>query len=230
MGVNDEYEDYEGEGLKDILTGAVSRVKGFFQGVRLDFPPKERAILQNIGNAHIVQITLCRSPIHSMIDKVMNVLSLGKWDFLKNQNNYDKMFHLYMVIKLNNQRMVRIEKNEVIKISLDFSIESDAQFQDISLQGKNITLNELLGNAIQMFGKKRIFIYSPWNENCQRFLLDVLEANQLLTPQAQQFIHQDIEKLVKKLPWYTKLIGQKVTDTAHALDIAIHGQGFNNKI
>lgn len=216
----------EGEGFKEVITGAVDRVTGFFKGQRLDFPPNERALLKLYGNETIIEMTLFRAPIHSMIDKVLNVISIGAWDVLKSENNFDKMFHLYMVLKLSNNRMIRLEKNHVVNISASFKVESDAEYQIVPLQGRRILLNELLNNAIVAVGKKQFFIYSPWSTNCQRFLLDVLQSNNLLTQQAQTFIYQDITNIVKNLPWYTKLIGQTTTDLAHKADIILHGQGL----
>jgi len=224
--MNQLQENYEGDGLKDLVNGVADRLKGFYHGVRLDFPPKERGLLKLYGDFQIVQITLCRAPIHHMLDKVLNVLSFGQWENLKNENNFDRMFHLYMVLKLSNNHMVRIEKNDVVNITNSFKIESDAEFQDISLHGQQITLNQLLQNTIKTVGPKQVFIYSPWSTNCQRFLLDVLQSNGLLTEPAKHFIYQDITQLVEKMPWYTKMIGQKVTDLAHATDVLIHGQGF----
>lgn len=219
-------EDFEGDGLRNIVNGAIDRVQGFFKGVRLDFPPKERELLRVYGSTDIVQMTLCRAPIHSMLDKTLNVLSFGQWESLKSQHNFDKLFHLYMVLRLSNNRMIRLEKNEVIKIANSFKIESDAEFLDVPLHNQKITLQELLENTIRAVGKKQVFIYSPWSNNCQRFLMDILQSNNLLTDKERQFIYQDITELVKKLPWVTKYIGQKTTDLAHTADILIHGQGF----
>ncbi len=220
-------ENFEGDGLRDMVNGAIDRLKGFYKGVRLDFPPKERALLKLYGNAEVVQITLCRAPIHRMLDKVLNVLSFGQWENLKNQHSFDRMYHLYMVVKLNNGHMIRLEKNDVVNISNSFKIEPDAEFEDISLQGKKLTLNELLQNTINTVGQKQVFLYSPWKENCQRFILDILQSNGLNTEKAQHFIYQDITELVKELPWYTKMIGQKTTDLAHTADILIHGQALH---
>ena len=225
--MNYHSDDIEGDGIRDIYNGFIDRLQGFYKGVRLDFPPKERALLKLYGNAQIIQITICRAPIHRMLDKVLNVLSIGQWDNLKNQNNFDKMYHLYMIIKLNNHHMIRIEKNDVVNITNNFKIESDAEFDEVNLNGQQITLNELLQNTINKVGAKQVFIYSPWSTNCQRFVLDVLQSNGLLTEQSQHFIHQDLTELVKKLPWYTKMIGQKTTDLAHVADVLIHGRALN---
>jgi hypothetical protein len=216
----------EGGSISDLYNGVVDRVKGFFKGVRLDFPPKERALLKMYGHYNIVQMTLCRAPIASALNKVLDVISLGKWSELKTQYNYDSLFHLYMIIKLSNNSIIRLEKNQVINISNNFQIEKDAEFLDVPLHGKKITLQELLDFTIRNVGLKQVFVYSAFSTNCQRFLIDVLSSNGLLTEKEQHFILQDLSELSKKLPWYTKAISQHTTDLSHRLDILTNGQGF----
>lgn len=229
--MNQYYENEEGDGLRDIVNGVVDRLKGFNKGVRLDFPPKERGFLKSFGNYNINRITVYRSPIYPMIDKALNVISFGEWDKLKQQYSYDKMFHLYMIVQLDNPQktLLRIEKHEVVTISNRLNT-GDEERISIDLHGRKITLNELLNNTIVKVGRQRFFVYSPWNENCQRFLLDILESNGLLTEQDKTFIYQDISELIQKLPSVTKAIGQKITDTAHAANILIHGQGIFSPI
>ena len=219
-------ENYEGDGLRDMYNGVVSRLKGYYHGVRLDFPPTARGLIKIYGNLELVQILICRVPVYDFIDKTLNFLSFGQWDSLKSKYNFDKMFHLFMLVKLSNGHMLRIEKNEVIEISNTFKIDKDTTMVDVSLEGKHITLNELLQNTINTVGKQQVFIYSPWSNNCQRFILDILQSNGLLTEKDKQFIYQDITELVKELPWYTKAIGQKVTDTAHQFNILAQGEGL----
>ncbi|MBS1735274.1 MAG: hypothetical protein JSS98_01560 [Bacteroidetes bacterium] len=216
-----------GSMFSDFLTGTFDRLKGYYKGFRLDFPPKERAFLKLYGQYEITQITICRSPIHQALDSVLNILSLGKWDDLKTQYNFDKMFHLFLVIRLSNQHAVRLEKNEVVRIANTFKLDNDTEFDEIHLHGKKITLDELLRNTINAVGSKQFFIYSPWNENCQRFILDILHSNGLLDEQSKQFIYQDLTELIQELPAVTKVIGQKVTDTAHALNLLVHGSSLN---
>ena len=222
--------DLQGEGLADVLQGAISRLRGFSKGVRLDLPPTERALMKIYGDQTIIAITVFRAPIHSMLDKVLNVISFNKWSEVKQDNNFDKMFHLYMVLKLSNNHMIRIEKNHVVNISNSFKTESDAEYYDINLNGEKLTVTQLLNNTIDKVGKEQVFKYSPWSNNCQKFCLDILESNGLLTDQSKAFIYQDIAELVKELPSYTKFIGQTTTDIAHRFDIALHGEGLKNKM
>ena len=53
-----------------------------------------------------------------MINKALNLLSLGKWKKLRNEFYTDKLFHIFLVIKLDNGEILSFEKNDVV--NLDF--------------------------------------------------------------------------------------------------------------
>lgn len=216
----------EGGSIGDFLTGTFDRIKGYYHGFRLDFPPRERALLKLYGQYEITQITICRSPINKYIEKVLDIISFGQWNHYKKQYDFDKMFHLFLVIRLSNKHAIRIEKNEVVSISNSFKLDKDTEFCDVNVTGKKITLDELLRNTIREVGPKQFFIYSPWNENCQKFILDILGSNELLEERSKQFIYQDLTELVSRLPTVTKKIGQKVTDAAHTLNVLVHGSSL----
>ena len=74
------------------------RLSGFHHGRRLDWPPKDRTLLIQYGEFYITQITLGRASIHEMLDKALQLLSLGTWNDLKKQYNYHRMYHLHMLI------------------------------------------------------------------------------------------------------------------------------------
>ena len=214
-----------GEGFIDSVK---DRFSGFTDGLRLDFPPREREFIIHYGNYQIVDIVIARAPIKSYIDAAINALSFGKWNNLKQKYSFDSLFHLYAILKLQKENeivIITIEKNEVISISTDFKVEANAQLYQLVVN-KQITLNELLQNAIQVMKPERFFTYSPWHNNCQIFLLGLFGASDLLNDQSKQFIFQNIDNLVKELPQFTKSIGQTITDTAHKVNILIKGKGI----
>ena len=213
----------EGSGLYSNIK---DRLSSFYHGIRLDWPPKDRSMLKQYGAFSITHITLGRAPIHDMIDKAMQVLSLGRWDDLKKQYNYDRMYHLFMLVQLSNGSLLRVEKNAVVSISNNYRIESDAEFFPVQMHEGGIVLSTFFNKTIEAVGLRQFFVYSAFSENCQRFLLDLLNSNKLLTEESQHFIYQDISELSKKLPSITKSISQSLTDTAHRADILLNGMAF----
>ena len=128
----------EGSGLYGNIK---DRLSSFYHGIRLDWPPKDRSMLKQYGAFTITHITLGRAPIHDMIDKAMQVLSLGRWDDLKKQYNYDRMYHLFMLVQLSNGSLLRVEKNAVVSISNNYRIESDAEFFPVQMHEGGIVLS-----------------------------------------------------------------------------------------
>ena len=60
-----------------------------------------------------MQMFLTRVPLTKMLDRAINVLSFGSWGKLKKKYGYDQMFHLSMVLRLDNNTNVSMEKLEV---------------------------------------------------------------------------------------------------------------------
>ncbi|MBS1736170.1 MAG: hypothetical protein JSS98_06120 [Bacteroidetes bacterium] len=223
------YEDLEGEGVKDTILNIKDRLKHFYHGVRLKFPPKERFLLEKYGNFTITKIIVCRAPIKSYIEKALNILSFGKFQNIKQTLPYDKMFHLYMLVTLSNSQILRIEKNEVVKISDTFKIDSDTEYSDVNLNKDRPTLNDFFHNTIKQYGEQSFFVYNAFSNNCQKFILDNLTANNIIDEQLTKFIYQDLTKLVEELPEFTKNISKDITDTAHRFDILLNGYGLKKK-
>ena len=102
--------------------------------------------------------------------------------------------------------------------------ENGVECKEIQYPSGSITLEELVVKPLQRIGKEDYFVYSPFKQNCQRFVSDILSTFNLLTPEVKQFVYQDITELVKDLPFYVKLVGKTVTD-ADATYRKIKGEG-----
>ena len=210
----------------------IETVKSLIRGWRDNFPPKERDLIDKYGDYRITNILIFRVPIHSMIDSALNIMSIGKWQESKDNYNFDKLFHLFAVISMNKNGdnvLLKIEKNEVIRMSTDYTIPPDSKMKDVGYFPKKITFNELIQNMVNKFSKEAIFKYDPWTNNCQKFILMLLEGSNLLSPYLKEFIYQDITNIVEDLPEYTKYFGSKITELAHRKNILFEGYGFKQK-
>lgn len=198
----------DGEGLGDII----DRIAAFFKGPRNKYSPSIRKLFEEIGSNKIASIQVCRSPIQSYIQKIIDFVSIKK-------TPYDKLFHLYMLIKLDDGRVFRCEKNQVISISQNPK-ESDADCVPVPLN-KDILFGQFFMNA-QTMGGADYFKYDPFYQNCQDYLNLCLKANGLLNDSLKTFIKQDVQSLV---PPILEKLGRKVTDLAGAADVLIRGEG-----
>lgn len=197
----------EGEGIGDVI----ERIKAFFQGPRNNYSPSIRKLLPMLADKKILSIQICRSPIQSFIQKIIDIVKIK-------ETPYDKFFHLYGIIKLDDGQSYRFEKNQVIEITKS-SKETDSDC--VPASGSGILFGEFFMKAQQSAGET-YFKYDGFTNNCQDFIITCLKANGILTAQLTTFIKQDASKLVPPL---LETLGKKVTDLAGAADVLVHGEG-----
>lgn len=206
----------------------VNSVRTRFE-IRNTYPPKAREILQKFGEGQVEELLLRRQPIMNIINKALNFLTLGKWNEVRSKYNYDTLFHLSLVATVRMPsgeiKQIMIEKNQVITITDSFSSSRDIQFQKVVLN-EPITLNEFMKRGEQKGGDK-FFVYDAFNANCQMFLMNLLDANNLTTEATKEFILQPVSELVKELPSYTQKVARGLTDIASSVDTALFGKGDN---
>lgn len=207
---------------RGIVDDSINYIKSSFSPNN-DYTNATKRTLKKYGDMNIVGLQVRRTPILKVLDSVLNFISLGKFDKLKKEYGFDKLFHLYIVFRVkdgNNIKEIVVEKNQSINVSDNIPTKTkDTELLNIAWGPRKDTLNSLLNNTLQKVGPRRFFIYNPWNAdlnsgNCQRFVLDLLSSNNLLGDYYKNFILQDISELVKKMPSYAKSIATGVTDFA----------------
>jgi hypothetical protein len=141
------------------------------------------------------------------------------------ESGYDELFHLYMRVELDGgQDVVLIEKNQVLNISRWKSDPKDQECMPVPLAGDH-TLMELLEGGRKDLGEEDFFIYDAFGRNCQQFVLGILRASKLLTPEIRNFIYQPTTELVQKLgPNFAKT-AKTLTDIAHGTNVILYGKG-----
>jgi hypothetical protein len=203
--------DVNGEGILDHLKGIYHAIRG----TRDNYPPSMRKILKTVGDFSIKRLEVGRIPINSIIQKVI--------DGISRENKYDKLFHLFLVLHLNNGSVYRLEKNQSLNL-IPWSAKKTKDEKRIGLgfRGQH-TLNTLLNNAIKKVGKERIFHYKSTSNNCQRFVLDVLDSSNIeMSDSYRKWILQDVKNL---LPGYAEKIANFGTDLKNKIDLVVDGHG-----
>jgi len=183
---------------------------------RDSFSPKVKSILSNVGNENIVSIKIARHPLPFLLQGALNALSFGRF---KENNPYDKLFHLSMIIQTSNH-LVSLEKNEVINMELNASMKTHTETIDVPIT-QNTNINELLKNTQEQM-KDKFFPYSAYDNNCQDFIVNVLTSNHLDNPENIEFTKQNTEQLFDKLD-YLRKIANTVTDVAGRVDVINQG-------
>lgn len=162
-------------------------------------------VLNEFGNYPIVKLSVYRTPVHSMLKNLLNIISLGQ--FNKASQSFDKLYHLALIIqvKLNDGSLknIVVEKNATINISGDYKTSDKTEVLEIDLLNKNLTLNEMMSKALNAVGNKTFYLYDAFNRgeatNCQKFISILLENSNLMNDKTNQFINQDVQSIVKNM-------------------------------
>lgn len=203
--------DYNGSGLFDYIGNIFN-------------PKKSRdteKYLKKLNGFYLSEIVVYRTPIQSMISKLLNVISSGNFEKEKKKLNYDQIFHLFMIMKLekdNETRYIRIEKqpNIVIEEKKGFiPQEKNGQMMHI-LFNKSMSFESVITLTQSVMGKEYSTYSNPYN-NCQTFIMSLVNSMYRLIDQETphevvNFILQNVEDLVKG---NTRNVSNFVTSLGH---------------
>ena len=221
----------EASGIIDSIKNGFNKVTHIFDR-RLEFNNTCKRTLETYGNVGVRNVVLFKKPIHKMLDKFLNVLSLGKWNKAKEEEDFDKFYHTGLIFNLDNNVKIVVEKVEEVKISdnIKDSVGSDTQFLALA-SPKSTTMNEVFNKLLSKIGNEKFFGYSgigngskPRN-NCQDFIRMVCEELGSWNEGARKFIYQDLSKIAEKTPTYVKTFADTVTNLGNVAS-KIMGNGM----
>lgn len=197
---------------------------------KLDFSNKNKKILKKYGDEKIVALRVGRRPINSMVEKAFNLISLGKWDTLRKKYYYDKLFHLFLILTLEDGTKLSLEKNDIVNMEENDGrcSQKNVECLELEYQQNSISVDELVKKPLNRIGKEDYFIYDPFKLNCQIFIKSILETFGLYDNNTKNFVYQDIKDIVKELPFYVKWSGKAVTDIG-AFSKKISGAGHQKE-
>ena len=159
----------------------------------LDFkekvPQNVRNALNKIGGKQIISARCGRTPVQAVIQGALKLVA---------NVPYDDLFHLFIELTLENNQKWILEKIERINlVKGDRSNKSGAEFT--SSFPVNKTVNELFENTRNKMGDK-FLPYQSASNNCQFFIMAVLDANGLNNSERTTFVKQDTKSIFKNNP------------------------------
>lgn len=189
------------ETVKDKVVSAVDQVKDKVDATAktakaVYYGPSElsasvREILAQHGDKTITKARVVRKPVSSAVKEALNVVSLGEFKKKLAKQPYDDIFHLFMLLTLSDGTNVSLEKNSIITMR----VNPDRSGESVEASPpEGLTLNALMDAAAKKMGKKFI-PYAANSNNCQNFILNVLRANGMDTPELDKFVKQDTNEL-----------------------------------
>ena len=190
---------------------------------RNDYQPKVRDILSKYGDKPIQKMSIIRAPVPSLLTGALSALSLGKFGENLSNSPYDTLFHLSLIMTIENKKII-LEKNEVINMDVNPKITKDTQTKEVPIP-IGLTLDTLLDNAKKSMGGK-FFSYSARDNNCQDFILAILNSNNIGNEEDRNFVKQDTKSLFDNLPTLRK-ISNSITDLGAKVNHITAGAGID---
>lgn len=219
-----------GNKIKDTATNAYNKVKDVATKVitgDTGMPPNVKVILQRYGNELISDINIVRNPVGKALTGALSAASMG--EFGRNLQNapYDKLFHLKIIITLQSGTRVSLEKVERVSMTINPKPVKDEESTPSPLNGKSITLNELYENARNKMGGL-FYPYSARDNNCQNFILNVLQASGVGNTQDYDFVKQNTKELFGDNTFLRKA-SNTITDIGARFNVLQQGGGIDDK-
>jgi len=195
--------DIQGRGIGDLLSSRPKSITDLMHNTSL-------------GSEQIISVRAGRTPLTSAIQKIVPIIAKKNLNELKQKYHFDKLFHLFLFLKLSNNTMIRIEKNERVMWSMfnEADLKTIPELTDEYKIQAPITVSELLN----LYEKTT---ESPWHytvskHNCQKFASDICL---LLGHNLDAFILVDVSHL---LPEWSKLLANFGTDMLAIINYLTH--------
>lgn len=168
------------------------------------------------GDVMISKIEVCRNPIKQIFEKLINIASMGMLNREMNSLGYDRLYHLYLVLYLNDGSIYSLEKNQRVNV-INSKIPSLDNGMCISIDYGKKNLRDFITSA-ENRNIDGFYRYSGFKDNCQKWIYDILNSNGI--SKFNEFVLQDVKQLV---PGYLKKISNFVTDIAGVGDYIYRG-------
>jgi len=191
---------------------------------RSNYKPNVKDLLTKHGGETIKSLTIIRNPIMDIWRKMLNVMSFGNFEKEMDKLPYDDLYHLRLEISTDKGTRLTLEKNMTIDLTKKMKYEKTSEKKSISNIPNNLNIIELLNNTHKKMGDNKFFSYSALNNNCQDFLVSVLDANNLGDASDRQFIKQDVKQIYKNNQTVSKFV-DTFTKIGERIDGLISGAG-----
>jgi hypothetical protein len=200
--------------------GLFSNIRNFFKN---DTSQQTEKMVKQYGDWNITELRIHRTPVEKVLQSVMNAVSSGKWNEMKNKYQYDDIYHLYLYLKLQSSdgkvKYFMTEKSPNIGWSERSSLHSDSsKGNNLNLSVRPISFKDVIDKTKQKMGVN-FSRYDAIN-NCQQYILNLVlsiyELNgEVLPSEIHNFIWQNAEPLLNDT---SKQTANFVTGLSHGIN------------
>ena len=164
---------------------SINKIINFKENV----PQNVKNALSKIGNNKITSARVGRTPVQAVIQGALKAVATVP---------YDSLFHLFIELTLDNGQKWVLEKIERINfVKEDRSKKQGAEFTSSFPVNKSV--NELFQNTKNKMGDK-FLPYQSASNNCQYFIMGVLDGNGLNNSERSSFVKQDTKSIFANNP------------------------------
>jgi hypothetical protein len=187
------------------------------------FPKNARLFIEKYGDSMIDanSMVIRKNPIQSGVEKVLDFISQGKYSEIKDRYAYDTMYHLRLDFSIENRNYMT-EKTANIQFRNAVTNEDD---EVLKISNPSIKFIDFVMNTIKKM-KSNYFTYDAFTNNCQNYILNVLQSNSLITSDAKNFIYQPVDDMIKELPSYVKKFASLATKAGSYVDKGLQSLGL----
>jgi hypothetical protein len=189
----------EAQDLRDKVVDAGQQVVSKITSKPTRVSAKVRTLLSKIGDMPITSAEIVRSPVQSIVQQAINLVSGGEFKKAIADKPYDDIFHLMIILTLENSKKYSLEKNAII--TLQPYKGRSGESSPVSVPS-GLTLNKAMEKTQQAMGDA-FATYSARDNNCQDFILAFLKSNGMGNEEVYAFVKQDVASLFGKsdFPW-----------------------------
>lgn len=204
----------------DNLRRRLKGIKEALSGVRKNWPPDARAVLEKYGDIEFTEVKVCRKPLSEALQKLIRTAKMPE------AGDFDKFYHLSIWFKIGNHKWLRLDKREKLHAVIeDRDTEPGAKCIPVEIgEATPRTVNAVTDKALKAVGTDRFFVYRSLSFNCQRFVADLIESNDMRAD--IKWILQPVKGLVSPI---VERIANLATDLKSRASLLVEGFGFKDQ-
>lgn len=163
-----------------------------------DYDTLANEILENYGDETIENITIVKKPIGLPTIILIMIAQLPNFS-PHNFSNLLKMYHTGLIFHVKSKgkydNHIYIEKSNKVAIRKNYTVGPNDKIMTIRIpKDDKITVTQMLDTTKDSMGCRDFYNWNNfYTNNCQTFVVNVLECNKLLDDTTKKFIKDDFE-------------------------------------
>jgi hypothetical protein len=188
-----------------IMYNRIRNTVNSLNGRRAGISPSVDDFLNKHGDENITQFTISRTVLNPLLTGAIGIISPS----FRRKTQDTKLYHLHVLIR-TTKTSFSLEKNARITIG-NYQKRNGSEYMSVSIPSGR-TLNMMLSRTRASMGAR--------DNNCQDFILELLQSNNISTSANTLFVKQATQSLLN--PQLRK-ISNTITDIATGVDKIIQG-------